>query len=177
MSSLGSVLEHLKSGKTIAYPTEGVWGLGCDPRNPNAIESLLSLKARSPEKGLILIASKFEHFLEFSHVEDHKDKLLSKWPGPHTWLVPSKEKLSPLIKGNNDRVALRLSNHQTVCNLCDTFGGPIVSTSANKEGQPTLSGPKEILECFPEVKVLDGKLGGLEKPSTIQDVVTDIILR
>ena len=122
MSSLGSVLEHLKSGKTIAYPTEGVWGLGCDPRNPNAIENLLSLKARSPEKGLILIASKFEHFLEFSHVEDYKDKLLSKWPGPHTWLVPSKEKLSPLIKGNNDKVALRLSNHKTVCNLCDTFG-------------------------------------------------------
>mgnify|MGYP001319671529 FL=1 len=177
MSSLGSVLEHLKSGKTIAYPTEGVWGLGCDPRNPNAIENLLSLKARSPEKGLILIASKFEHFLEFSHVEDHKNKLLSKWPGPHTWLVPSKEKLSPLIKGNNDKVALRLSNHQTVCNLCDAFGDAIVSTSANKEGRPTLSGPKEILECFPEVKVLEGKLGGLEKPSTIQDVVTDIILR
>ena len=177
MSSLGSVLEHLKSGKTIAYPTEGVWGLGCDPRNPNAIENLLSLKARSSEKGLILIASKFEHFLEFSHVEDHKDKLLSKWPGPHTWLVPSKEKLSPLIKGNNDKVALRLSNHQTVCNLCDAFGDAIVSTSANKEGRPTLSGPKEILECFPEVKVLNGKLGGLEKPSTIQDVVTDIILR
>ena len=177
MSSLGSVLEHLKSGKTIAYPTEGVWGLGCDPRNPNAIENLLSLKARSSEKGLILIASKFEHFLEFSHVEDHKDKLLSKWPGPHTWLVPSKEKLSPLIKGKNEKVALRLSNHKNVCNLCDAFGDPIVSTSANKEGQPTLSGPKEILECFPEVKVLDGKLGGLEKPSTIQDVVTDIILR
>ncbi len=177
MSSLGSVLEHLKSGQTIAYPTEGVWGLGCDPRNPNAIENLLSLKARSPEKGLILIASKFEHFLEFSHVEDHKDKLLSKWPGPHTWLVPSKEKLSPLIKGNNDKVALRLSNHQTVCNLCDAFGDAIVSTSAKKEGVPTLSGPKEILECFPEVKVLEGKLGGLEKPSTIQDVVTDIILR
>jgi L-threonylcarbamoyladenylate synthase len=177
MSSLGSVLEHLKSGKTIAYPTEGVWGLGCDPRNPNAIENLLSLKARSPSKGLILIASKFEHFLEFSDVEDYKDKLLSKWPGPHTWLVPSKEKLSPLIKGNNDKVALRLSNHQTVCNLCDAFGDAIVSTSANKEGRPTLSGPKEILECFPEVKVLEGKLGGLEKPSTIQDVVTDIILR
>jgi L-threonylcarbamoyladenylate synthase len=177
MSSLGSVLEHLKSGKTIAYPTEGVWGLGCDPRNPNAIENLLSLKARSPSKGLILIASQFEHFLEFSHVEDYKDKLLSKWPGPHTWLVPSKEKLSPLIKGNNDKVALRLSNHQTVCNLCDAFGDAIVSTSANKEGRPTLSGPKEILECFPEVKVLDGKLGGLEKPSTIQDVVTHIILR
>ena len=177
MSSLGSVLQHLKSGKPIAYPTEGVWGLGCDPENQDAIENLLRLKARSNEKGLILIASKFEHFLNFSYVEDYKDKLLSKWPGPHTWLVPSKSNLSHLIKGNNDKVALRLSNHQIVCNLCDAFGGPVVSTSANKEGQPTLSGPHEILKYFPEVKVLNGKLGGLEKPSTIQDVVTDIILR
>ena len=177
MSSLGSVVEHLKSGKPIAYPTEGVWGLGCDPNNQNAIENLLRLKTRSHEKGLILIASKFEHFLEFSYVEDYKEKLLSKWPGPHTWLVPPKENLSPLIRGNNDKVALRLSNHRIVCNLCDAFGGPIVSTSANKEGQSTLRGRNEILEYFPEVKVLDGKLGGLEKPSTIQDVVTDIILR
>ena len=99
MSSLGSVLEHLKSGKTIAYPTEGVWGLGCDPENQDAIENLLKLKARSHEKGLILIASKFEHFLNFSYVKDYKDKLLTKWPGPHTWLVPSKPNLSPLIKG------------------------------------------------------------------------------
>ena len=177
MSSLGSVLQHLKSGKPIAYPTEGVWGLGCDPENQDAIENLLRLKARSHEKGLILIGSKFEHFLTFSYVEDYKDKLLSKWPGPHTWLVPSKPKLNPLIRGINDKVALRLSNHQIVCNLCDAFGGPVVSTSANKEGQPTLSGPHEILEYFPEVKVLNGKLGGFGKPSTIQDVVTDIILR
>ena len=49
MSSLGSVLQHLKSGKPIAYPTEGVWGLGCDPENQDAIENLLRLKARSRE--------------------------------------------------------------------------------------------------------------------------------
>ena len=91
--------------------------------------------------------------------------------------MPSKSNLCSLIRSNNDKVALRLSNHKIVCNLCDAFGGPVVSTSANKEGQPTLSGPDEILEYFPEVKVLNGKLGGLEKPSTIQDVVTDIILR
>ena len=78
MSSLGSVLEHLKSGKTIAYPTEGVWGLGCDPENQDAIENLLKLKERSHEKGLILIASKFEHFLNFAYVKDYKDKLLTK---------------------------------------------------------------------------------------------------
>ena len=155
MSSLGSVLEHLYSGETIAYPTEGVWGLGCDPNNSFAIEKLLRLKGRSKEKGLILIGSSFEQFIEFSHVENFKDKLMTKWPGPHTWLVPSKDNLNKLIKGNNEKVALRLSKHDTVRSLCDSFGGALVSTSANKDGMPTLAGPKEILDNFPEVKVLD----------------------
>jgi L-threonylcarbamoyladenylate synthase len=177
MSSLGSVLEHLYSGETIAYPTEGVWGLGCDPNNSFAIEKLLRLKGRSKEKGLILIGSSFEQFIEFSHVENFKDKLMTKWPGPHTWLVPSKDNLNKLIKGNNEKVALRLSKHDTVRSLCDSFGGALVSTSANKDGMPTLAGPKEILDNFPEVKVLDGDLGKNIKPSTIQDVVTDIIIR
>ena len=177
MSSLGSVLEHLYSGETIAYPTEGVWGLGCDPNNSFAIEKLLRLKGRSKEKGLILIGSSFEQFIEFSHVENFKDKLMTKWPGPHTWLVPSKDNLNKLIKGNNEKVALRLSKHDTVRSLCDSFGGALVSTSANKDGMPTLAGPKEILDNFPEVKVLDGNLVKNIKPSTIQDVVTDIIIR
>ena len=177
MSSLGSVLEHLSSGETIAYPTEGVWGLGCDPNNDIAIQKLLDLKGRSYEKGLILIGSRFEQFISFSYVEDYKDKLMTKWPGPHTWLVPPKIELSQLIKGVNEKVALRLSDHDAVCNICNALGGPIVSTSANKEGAPTLSGKDEILNCFPDVKVLEGNLGGHQKPSTIQDVVTDIIIR
>ena len=177
MNSLGLVLEHLKAGEIIAYPTEGVWGLGCDPNNAIAIEKLLSLKGRLPEKGLILIGSKFEHFIEFSYAEKYRDKLMSKWPGHHTWLVPAQKTINTLIIGNNDKVALRLSNHETVRKLCDSFNGAIVSTSANRQGFPTLSSSLEILECFPEVRVLDGSLGGYENPSTIQDVVTDIIVR
>ena len=177
MSSLASVLEHLKSGGVIAYPTEGVWGFGCDPNNQDAINNLLAIKERSYEKGLILIGSKFEQFFQYSHAEEYKDKLMTKWPGPHTWLVPSKHGLSNLIKGNHDKVALRLSSHETVCKLCDSFEGPLVSTSANKEGMPTLTSPDEILQSFPSVKVMEGRLGGHNKPTTIQDVVTDIILR
>ena len=98
MSSLASVLEHLKSGGVIAYPTEGVWGFGCDPNNQDAINNLLAIKERSYEKGLILIGSKFEQFFQYSHAEEYKDKLMTKWPGPHTWLVPSKHSLSNLKK-------------------------------------------------------------------------------
>ena len=177
MGSIGLILEYLQSGETIAYPTEGVWGLGCDPSNTDAIKKLLNLKGRSKNKGLILIGSQFEQFKNFAYVEDFKEKLMSKWPGPHTWLVPAKENLSDYIKGENEKVALRLTNHISVCRLCDSFGGPIVSTSANKEGHPTLNNPKEILESFPEVKCLKGDLGGLARPSTIQDVITDMVIR
>tara|TARA_Y100001970_G_scaffold290472_1_gene424338 strand:+ start:457 stop:990 length:534 start_codon:yes stop_codon:yes gene_type:complete len=177
MTSLDSILECLKSGETIAYPTEGVWGLGCDPTNNEAIKELLELKGRSKDKGLILIGSKIEHFIDFAHVEEYKNKLMTKWPGPHTWLVPPKKDISEYIIGNHDKVALRLTDHALVCSICNSFGGPIVSTSANKEGLPTLENSKEILANFPHVKCLEGSLGGQDKPSTIQDVITDLIIR
>ncbi len=177
MYSLGSIIEHLKSGELIAYPTEGVWGLGCDPNNLEAVKKILDLKERSSSKGLILLGSRFEQFNEYAFAEEYKAKLMTKWPGPHTWLVPAKQGVSTLLIGSNDKVALRLSNHEIVCELCEGFGGAIISTSANKEGLPTLTGEREIADVFPDVKILKGRLGDLKRPSTIQDVVTDFIVR
>jgi L-threonylcarbamoyladenylate synthase len=177
MYSLGSIIEHLKSGELIAYPTEGVWGLGCDPNNLEAVKKILDLKERSSDKGLILLGSRFEQFNEYAFAEEYKAKLMTKWPGPHTWLVPAKQGVSTLLIGSNDKVALRLSNHEIVCELCEGFGGAIISTSANKEGLPTLTGEREIADVFPDVKILKGRLGDLKRPSTIQDVVTDFIVR
>ena len=105
----------------------------------------------------------------------YRDKLMSKWPGPHTWLVPAKPNISELLTGLSDKVALRLSNHKTVIHLCERLGVPIVS-SANKEGMPTLSNSEDI-KTFPEIEVFEGELGGQGKPSTIQDAVTDLIIR
>ena len=78
MDSLGSVVNSLKKGEVVAYPTEGVWGLGCDPSDDHAITKLLNLKGRSESKGLILIGSSLEQFAEFIEVEKYKDKLLEK---------------------------------------------------------------------------------------------------
>ena len=100
MYSLGSIIEHLKSGELIAYPTEGVWGLGCDPNNLEAVKKILDLKERSSNKGLILLGSRFEQFNEYAFAEEYKAKLMTKWPGPHTWLVPSKQE----CKHSNNRI-------------------------------------------------------------------------
>ncbi len=177
MDSLGSVVISLKNGEVIAYPTEGVWGLGCDPSNDEAIKRLLNLKGRSEKKGLIVIGSSLEQFAKFIEVEKYKDKLLEKWPGHHTWLVPPKPETSKLITGNNEKIALRLSSHKNVVELCEEFKGAIISTSANKENAPTLESPEEIKGNFPDIKVLIGELGGQSQPSKIEDLLTGELIR
>lgn len=176
MSELGLIVDALKQGKTIAYPTEGVWGLGCDPLNQEALESLISLKGRSLKKGLILIGSNISHFDNFVDTAEHKEKLLSKWPGPHTWLVPCKLEPS-VLTGYKAKIALRLSDHKEIVSICNEFGGAIISTSANKTGEPVLSNFQEIRRKFPEVTILNGSLGGESKSSRIQDLITDEIIR
>ena len=177
MSSLGSIVEALKEGNVIAYPTEGVWGLGCDPLNEAAVLKLISLKNRSIDKGLILIGSDINQFSDFVDIDRYKDELLSKWPGPHTWLVPAKDKISKLITGNSDKIALRLSSHKEVIDICDKFESAIISSSANKENSPTLDTSEEIRKVFPEVVILQGELGGLNRPSKIQDLITGVYIR
>jgi len=177
MDSLGSVVNSLKTGKVIAYPTEGVWGLGCDPSNEQAISRLLKIKGRSENKGFILIGSSLKQFSKFIEVEKYKNKLLEKWPGPHTWLVPPRPEISKLIIGNNEKIALRLSSHKPVVELCEEFKGAIISSSANKEGAPTPESAEEIKGIFPDIKALKGELGGLNKPSKIQDILTGEVIR
>ena len=176
MYSLSAIVAALKDGEVVAYPTEGVWGVGCDPSNEEALKKLISLKKRSKGKGFILIGSELLHFKKYAEVEDNKTKLMSKWPGPHTWIVPALE-ISPLLSGGKKTIALRLSEHKETVNICNAFGGAIVSTSANKEGDETPSSPEEIKEIFPGIKVMQGELGGLNKPSKIEDLVTGEVIR
>ena len=177
MDSLGSVVNSLHAGQVIAYPTEGVWGLGCDPFNEEAISMLLKMKGRSENKGLILIGSDLKQFSAFIEIDKYKDKLLEKWPGPHTWLVPPRENISKLIIGNNQNIALRLSYHKEFIELCEKFEGALISSSANKENSPTLESPKQIRDAFPGISVLEGNLGGLNHPSKIQDLITGEVIR
>lgn len=94
----------VREGGVIAYPTEAVWGLGCDPWNEDAVYRLLALKARPVEKGLIVVAANI-HQLDFL-LEDLPDvwldRLAGTWPGPNTWLVPHQERLPEWVTGVHD---------------------------------------------------------------------------
>lgn len=179
--AIGLSASILRQGGVVAYPTEAVWGLGCDPFNARAVQRLLLLKRRDPAKGVILIAASMEQVKPWlTHITPtQRRQLEASWPGPITWLVEEHGYTPELILGRHTRVALRVTAHPWVQALCEAFGGPIVSTSANTSGQPTLQSRADIEAAFGMDidMVLDGPLGGMARPSRICDLVTGEILR
>ncbi len=172
MKGLQNALADLKLGKVIAYPSEGVWGLGCDPQNEEAVYQLLKLKKRPVSKGLILVGSNLEQMNQYINVNKYKEKLISKWPGPHTWIVPT-ENTPAWIRGNYDSVALRVSSHPVIKEICEKFEAAIVSTSANIQGQKPLRTKQEVEKNFDQVSIVEGCLGGLKGSTPIQDIETE----
>ena len=131
----------------------------------------------APVEEMMFLFNNLKDNKNYNEIDKYKDKLLEKWPGPHTWLVPPRQNISKLIIGNNQNIALRLSSHKEVIELCEKFEGAIISSSANKENSPTLESPKQIRDVFPGISVLEGNLGGLNHPSKIQDLITGEVIR
>ena len=128
----------LQSGGVIAYPTEGLVGLGCNPLNEQALQRLLDIKKRPLNKGMILIAADFDQLRSFVDLQPVSAairlQMLKDWPGHVTWLLPAAKGLSPYLTGSFETVAVRVTPHPLVAELCRAFGGPITSTSANLSG-------------------------------------------
>lgn len=170
----------LRAGGVIAYPTEAVWGLGCDPWNEAAVLRLLELKDRPVAKGLILVAADIEQFdfLLDDLPQRWQDRLSSTWPGPYTWLVPHQGRLPQWVTGQHQSVALRVSDHPVVRELCSLYG-PLVSTSANPGGRPAARSRLRVEQYFHDQldAVCGGALGGRRNPSIIRDLITGDIVR
>lgn len=171
----------ISDGGVVAYPTEAVWGLGCDPNNAEAIQKLLAIKDRPQHKGLILVAASIEQLEPFLRrlTLEQRHTLEQTWPGPVTWLVPDDEVASPLVRGEHSSVALRVSAHPVVVGLCRAYGGPIVSTSANRSGDPPARDAATVHRYFPKqlAAVAPGAVGESVEPSEIRDLLTGIVLR
>ncbi len=171
----------LHAGGLIAYPTEAVYGLGCDPMNPAAVERLLALKRRPWQKGMILIAADIQQLRPYIQpiAAEHRSKLDDTWPGPHTWIVPASEGCPEWIRGVHRGVAVRVSAHPLVRELCNAFGGAIVSTSANHAGKAPARSPLSVLRGLGEEVdyTLHGELGGLDRPTGIRDLISGEAVR
>lgn len=171
----------LRAGSVIAYPTEAVWGLGCDPNQEEAVQNLLQMKVRDWRKGVILIAASIEQCEPYlTQVSaSQRATMAATWPGPHTWLVPNNGAASDWVTGGQATLALRVSNHPVVQALCTAFGGPIVSTSCNRAAEEPARSRRQVLEYFHRQLgcVVTGQLGGQKNPTQIRNVVTGELCR
>lgn len=142
-------LHQIQQGGVIAYPTETVYGLGCDPMNPEAVHYLRTLKNKSTGKGLILIASDLNQFIDFICTPDTKEqeKILQA-DKPTSWIVPAKAKIPGWLTGNTQTLAIRISQHAVVKKLCGQLGYPLVSTSANPGGKKPALNALQLHQYF-----------------------------
>lgn len=171
----------VKSGGVIAYPTEAVFGLGCDPADPLAVARVLSIKKRPIDKGLILVASDQQQLAPWINPLPAADqaRLKRSWPGPYTWLVPAAENCPDWLTGKHSTLAVRVTAHPLVRALCDRIDGALVSTSANVSNLPPARSVLEVqLRFAAQVDyILPGQLGGDSQPTSIRDLLSGHTIR
>ncbi|CAP53304.1 Sua5/YciO/YrdC family protein [Xanthomonas campestris pv. campestris] len=180
---LDAAVATLARGGVIAYPTEAVWGLGCDPRQEDAVLRLLEIKRRPVDKGVIVVASGLDVLQDWIDIaalgSEQLTAVLAQWPGPHTWILPVTAQAPRWVTGDHDGLAVRISAHPVVAALCKAWGAPLVSTSANLAGEPPARS-RAALDPALLARidgVLDGEVGGLAQPTPIRDARTGQILR
>jgi len=181
--SFSSANEAFKAGGVIAYPTEAVFGLGCDPDNESAVNRLLSIKKRSPNKGLILLASDYSQIIPY--IDDQliptkrRNEMLATWPNGTSFVLPAASSIPKYLIGQFSTIAVRVTDQPDVKALCSKIAKPVVSTSANISGEEAA---KDWQSLSTEIKnqvdyIVKGKTLGYNKPSQIIDVMTGTVYR
>lgn len=171
----------LERGGVVAYPTEAVYGLGCDPLREDAVDRLLELKGRPRQQGLIVIASGFGQLKGLLDTSDEAavNRARATWPGPVTWVFPARDHVPEWLTGGRGTLAVRVTDHPVAHALCAAFGRPVVSTSANRSGNEAARDEEDVRRIFGERVdcVVVGDVGGRENPSEIRDARTGEVLR
>lgn len=169
---------HVACGDVICYPTEAVFGLGCDPDNPDALRTVLSLKQRHWQQGLIIIGADGEQLRDFCALSDTDwQRVCAQWPSARTIIVPAATD-NRLLTGRFNTIALRVPANAQTRALCRQTG-PLVSTSANPHGRPPARHLLTARHYFARqpLHFVPGKTAGHLRPSTIVHWRDGTILR
>ncbi len=170
----------IRGGGVIAYPTEYCYGLGCDPDCIPAIRRILDIKRRDRGQGLVLIAADIKQLTPWVDLTERsvRERVQATWPGPITWVVPSKPRASPWLRGGHDTQAVRVTAHPLAAALCRYAQMPLVSTSANRSGQPELRTEYQVRRGLANIDfVVPGAVGDLTGPTIIRDATTGDVIR
>lgn len=166
----------IRAGGVVAYPTEAVWGFGCDPLDAEAVARTLAIKQRPASMGLILIAADEAQLRPWiaplsTEVEA---RIAASWPGPVTWVMPAQPWVPDWVHGGRGSIAVRVTAHAQSAALCRATGFAIVSTSANRSGKPPARTGIQVRRWFGDELdlILGGATGGRDRPSEIRDAVS-----
>ncbi|TFE36808.1 tRNA threonylcarbamoyladenosine biosynthesis protein RimN [Paraburkholderia dipogonis] len=183
LAAVDSAIEALRAGALIAYPTEAVFGLGCDPSNDQAVSAVVRLKRRDSSKGLIVIGATLEHikpYVDWDRLgKGAQTAILASWPGAQTWILPRSPGAGAILSGSHPGVAVRVTAHKPTADLCTVFGGALVSTSANPSGAPPARTADAVQQYFGTRVdlLLDEPVGSRTRPTPIRDALTGRLLR
>ena len=180
--AIQQAVASLHQGGVIAYPTEAVFGIGCNPRDESALQRIITIKGRDAHKGFILIASDVLQLQDFMAPVNARQQaqLDEHWPGPVTFVVPANKNISnTLLTGFRSTLAVRVSNHPVVVELCKQYDSAIVSTSANRSGDESLRTAEAVIETMGMNLdyVIEAPVGTLNSPTSIYDLKTGKQLR
>lgn len=179
MMAVRRAVHVLRSGGVVAYPTEGVFGLGCLPSDSLAIRRLLNIKHRDPAKGLILIAADTDHLEDWIDLPRGTGLPAPAADRPTTWIVPARSCVSRLVRGVHESVAVRLTTNPIAHALCKALSAPLVSTSANTSGRPVARNRFLLQQQFGALVdyIVPGACGPASGPSEIRVFETGLVLR
>jgi L-threonylcarbamoyladenylate synthase len=142
-AALKAAVSVLKRGGVVAFPTETVYGMGCDPRDARAVRRVYAMKGRGESKPLQLIAGSLAQVKKIAQIDRANARVIKKrWPGPLTLLLPLRKGVKLALRISPKRtIGIRVSSHSFVRELAKRFGSPIAATSANRSGRaPAASG-------------------------------------
>ena len=167
----------LKEGGVIAYPTDTIYGLGCDMYNKKAIQRIYQIKNRDPQKPFSFICSDLKNISLYAQVTNQAYKIMKRYlPGPYTFILLGTKLVPKIMTTKRKTVGIRVPDNNICLSLVKTLGNPIISTSVGFSGREVLSDPSLIEETFGSQidLTIDGGLLA-NQPSTIISLIDDEI--
>ena len=172
---ISRAVDVLRNGGLIIYPTDTVYGLGCDLYNKKAIERIYQIKGIKKKSQLSFICPDLKDIAKYAHVSTPAYKVMRHvLPGPYTFILAATREVPKILLEKRKTVGIRVPNNLTCHTLLQEFGHPIISTSATLPGHEYVNDPEEIAQLF-EHKIdlfIDSDFGGNE-PSTVIDFTSD----
>ena len=169
-------VDILKTGGVIAYPTDTIYGFGCDILNKKAIQRIYQIKKRDRSKPFSFICSDLKNISEYAQVTDYAYKTMKRLlPGPYTFILPGTKLVPKIMLTKRKTVGIRVPNNNICLAIVEALGHPIISTSVGWSGREVLSDPQQIEETFGsqiELTIDGGILPN--QPSSIISLLDDL---